>query len=115
MDGRHRTDVAEHRFHLVHECNQTTKFALIRTLMDVIRIILRENPDVIISTGAAPGLIALWVGKLVGARTVWVDSIANANELSLSGKIAGRFATLWLTQWSSLSTEHGPCYKGSVL
>ena len=54
-------------------------------------------------------------GKLLGAKTIWVDSIANAQELSLSGKRAGKFADLWLTQWQELSNKNGPQYGGSVL
>ena len=42
------------------------------------------------------------LARLVGARTVWVDSIANAEELSLSGQKASRIATLTLTQWPEL-------------
>ena len=46
---------------------------------------MRLRPDVVITTGAAPGYFAVRIGKLLGARVVWVDSIANAEELSLSG------------------------------
>ena len=52
--------------------------------------------------GAAPGFFAISLARLVGARSVWVDSIANAEELSLSGQKATRVATLTLTQWPSL-------------
>lgn len=69
----------------------------------------------IISTGAAPGYFALRMGKWFRARTVWVDSIANVEELSLSGARAGRHADLWLTQWEHLAQPGGPEYRGSVL
>ena len=78
-------------------------------------IMLRERPDVIISTGAAPGLLAVVLGKLMGARTLWLDSIANADRLSLSGKLAGRYANLWLTQWPHLAGVDGPSFRGAVL
>ena len=76
---------------------------------------MRHRPDVVLSTGAAPGFFAILFGKLLGARTIWVDSIANAEQLSLSGKKAGRFADLWLTQWPHLAQPGGPLYKGSVI
>ena len=41
-------------------------------------------------------------GSLLGIRTLWLDSIANADELSLSGVKASKFATLALTQWPEL-------------
>ena len=57
----------------------------------------------------------VFFGRLLGARTIWVDSIANADELSLSGRKAGRFAHLWLTQWPELARAQGPHYQGAVL
>jgi hypothetical protein len=73
------------------------------------------RPDVVISTGAAPGFLALRLGRLLGARTIWVDSVANGEELSMSGKLAGRYADLWLTQWEHLAHEGGPQFRGNVL
>ena len=69
----------------------------------------------IVSTGAAPGYIAIRLGKLFGARSVWVDSIANPEQLSMSGAMAGRYADLWLTQWPHLAKRDGPYYRGAVL
>ena len=73
------------------------------------------RPDVVISTGAAPGYFALRLGKLFGARTIWVDSIANAEEMSLSGRLAQRYADLWLTQWPEVAKRDGARYEGRLL
>lgn len=78
-------------------------------------IVIRERPDVVVTTGAAPGLVVLALARLLGARTVWVDSIANAERLSLSGRLAEGRADLVLTQWPELAREGGPRYLGGVL
>jgi N-acetylglucosaminyldiphosphoundecaprenol N-acetyl-beta-D-mannosaminyltransferase len=79
-------------------------------------LILRFRPHVIISTGAAPGLLALRIGKFLGARTVWIDSLANSEELSLSGRLAENCADLWLTQWDHLPNKYPNLqFHGSVL
>src|SRR5918997_4188995 len=39
-------------------------------------LMLRFRPHAVITTGAAPGYVALRLGKLQGCRTVWLDSIA---------------------------------------
>ncbi|WP_220347888.1 hypothetical protein [Alkalilimnicola ehrlichii] len=54
-------------------------------------------------------------GKLLGAKTIWVDSLANAEQLSVSGAKVRRFADLWLTQWEHLAAPDGPHYRGAVL
>lgn len=79
-------------------------------------LVLRVRPDVIVSTGALPGFFAVAAGKtLLRRRTIWVDSIANADELSLSGRLAGRFSDVWLTQWEHLAADDGPTFAGSVI
>lgn len=102
-------------FRSIPDANRWDKRALMRVLFAVFRLILRERPDVVITTGAAPGYFAIHIGNLLGARTIWVDSIANGEELSLSGRKAGPRAALCLTQWEHLAKPDGPHYRGSVL
>ena len=78
-------------------------------------MVMWSPATVIVSTGAAPGLIALIVGRMTGRRTIWIDSIANPERLSLCGRFAGRFADLWLTQWEHLAKPGGPTFSGAVL
>lgn len=111
----YRDSVREHRFHVVNDATRWNKLAVIFMAVRMFAIILRERPDVIVTTGAAPGYVALRIGRWLGARTVWIDSIANAEELSMSGKMAGRHADLWLTQWPHLVTPDGPEFFGAVL
>lgn len=107
------------KFYRVVDANRWQKFRLLRQLVGILMILIRERPDVIVSTGAAAGFFALKIGRLMGARTIWVDSIANAGALSLSGQKAGGCADLWLTQWEHLATGEtgtkGPEFKGSVV
>lgn len=69
----------------------------------------------VLSTGAAPGYIAVRLGKLIGAKTIWIDSIANVEHLSMAGELAGQHADLWLTQWPHLAKADGPHFHGAVL
>ncbi|UCD75127.1 MAG: hypothetical protein JSV91_15250 [Phycisphaerales bacterium] len=111
----YRHEVEGRRFHLINDATRWNKVAAALMAFRVLLIFLWERPDVVITTGAAPGYFALRFGRWLGARTVWIDSIANAEELSLSGQMAGRYADLWLTQWSHLAREGGPEYAGAVL
>jgi UDP-N-acetylglucosamine:LPS N-acetylglucosamine transferase len=87
-------------------------FALVCNLF----ILIKVRPQVIISTGALPGLIILIMGKkLFRAKTIWIDSIANGDELSKSGVMAQKFSDIYLTQWSHLEKPDGPSFLGSVL
>ena len=103
------------KFRVIPDANRNNKFGLIRTALNVMWVLLQERPDVVISTGAAPGYFAMRFGKLLRAKTIWLDSVANVEELSLSGQQAGKYADLWLTQWPHLSGSPGPTFGGSVL
>jgi hypothetical protein len=111
----YRAEIGDARFHVVPDANRWDRLGLVRTAWAVLRVVMRERPRIVVSTGAAPGLFGIAIGKLFGARTIWVDSIANAETLSMSGRCARRIADLWLTQWPHLATPDGPFYEGSVL
>lgn len=115
VDARSAASVPESRVHVVVDSNQNTRLRLLWGGLAMLRILLRERPDVVISTGAAPGFLAVMLGRLLGARTLWIDSIANAERLSLSGRLAGPWADLWLTQWPHIAVADGPAFRGAVL
>jgi hypothetical protein len=95
--------------------NRWSKLNLLRSAAAVLWLVVRIRPDVVVTTGAAPGYFGCVFGWCLGARIVWIDSIANAEKLSASGLSARRFTHLWLTQWSHLERESGPRYLGSVI
>ena len=103
------------RFYRVLDANQRTKWAMLKMMAQMLAVLLRERPHVVISTGAAPGYMALRMGRLLGARTIWIDSFANVDQLSLAGRLAGPHADLWLTQWAHLAKPGGPEFIGAVL
>lgn len=101
--------------YVVADASMDSKFSLIVAAVQVLFHVLRYRPDVVISTGAAPGFMAIVFGKIVGARTIWIDSVANSEELSLAGRKVRRWADHWLTQWPELACPEGPHYIGAVL
>lgn len=112
----YRSQVGDARFYAVVDATRWDRLRLLKMMMQVSWIVLRERPDVVVTTGAAPGVVALRVGKWLGAKTVWVDSIANVEAMSMSGLRVREFADLWLTQWPHLAQGEGaPQYLGAVL
>lgn len=101
--------------HVVPDCNRNEPLRALRCIFAMGREVLAQRPDMIISTGALPGVIALAFGRLAGARTVWIDSIANAEELSASGRLARKIAHVCLSQWPSVAEAEGVEYAGALL
>ena len=111
----YRADVGAADFRVIRNGNRWSKTDLILSALGILALLVRVKPDVVITTGAAPGYFAVRFGKWLGSRVIWVDSVANAQELSMSGMKAGSFVDLWLTQWPHLAREGGPHCMGSVL
>jgi len=100
----------------LRDYNQNEPLKMLRGLGETFVLVSRLKPDVILSTGAAPGLLCLLWGRVFGAKTIWIDSIANSEKLSLSGKLARKFCHVTLTQWEHLAQkENQPAYWGSVI
>jgi UDP-N-acetylglucosamine:LPS N-acetylglucosamine transferase len=114
-DDGYRSRDNDSYFYTVTDANRWTKVKLVRVGLEIFKIICKERPSVVISTGAAPGLLAIIFGKLFGARTIWVDSIANAEKISMSGRIAVFFVNLHMTQWPHLAKDNKIIFKGNVI
>jgi UDP-N-acetylglucosamine:LPS N-acetylglucosamine transferase len=114
-ESKYRSTVGNNRFLLVPDASRWNKLKLLLLLFITLKHVLSVRPDVVISTGAAPGFFAIFWGKKLGAKTVWLDSIANVDEMSLSGQLVKKYADLWLTQWEHLASQYGPKYAGAVL
>ena len=100
----------------VPDASRSTPLRFAGLLLRAVWILLSFRPHVVVTTGAAPGLVILQLGKLLRCRTIWIDSLANSEELSLSGRFAKRYADLWLTQWPHLAdTDPKLQYYGAVL
>jgi UDP-N-acetylglucosamine:LPS N-acetylglucosamine transferase len=113
-DPGHRDEVSPSRFYCVADASRWSKIALLRSALAIMWIVAREHPDVVVSTGAAPGYLAIRCGRLLGARTAWIDSVANVEELSLSGRMASGLTDLCLTQWPHLAKGRVH-HEGAVL
>ena len=111
----YRQDVPGKRFYVVNDATRWNKVGLLLLGMRMFWILLRVRADAVVSTGAAPGYFALRFGKTLGARTVWIDSIANVEHLSMTGTLVRAYADLWLTQWAHLAQPEGPEFAGAVL
>tara|TARA_R110001599_G_scaffold242831_3_gene442595 strand:+ start:1174 stop:1548 length:375 start_codon:yes stop_codon:yes gene_type:complete len=113
-DYRIQTD-PKSRFFRVTDATRWSKIDLARMIFEVLWIVIRVRPDIVITTGAAPGVAAIRAGKLIGAKTIWIDSIANIDCMSMSGERVRPYADLWLTQWKHLARPDGPTFLGAVI
>lgn len=66
------------------------------------RILRMEKPDVILSTGAMIAYPALLLGKLMRKKVIFIECMFNVDEPTLTGRLAYRFADLFIVQWEEM-------------
>lgn len=110
-----RRDELIDEFISLPDFNRQSYFASIIGIPRVLLTVLRIRPSHVISTGAAPGIVGIIGGRLCGARTLWIDSIANTRKLSVSGRIALHVSHCVLTQWRTVSKGDRPGYRGRLI
>jgi UDP-N-acetylglucosamine:LPS N-acetylglucosamine transferase len=102
-------------YYCVTDSNFDQKIRLVKTAFETLNLIIKLKPDVVISTGAAPGLFCILWGAILGKKVIWIDSIANTEKLSMAGRVALRITRHCYTQWPNVTGPKGPLYLGSVI
>lgn len=104
------------RTYIIGECNREHPFKVVSVLMRGVKVVLRERPDVVISTGAAAGCMICSLGKIIGAKVIWIDSITNVERISLSGRMVRYISDIFLVQWPDLARKYKNVkYIGAVI
>lgn len=108
--------VPERPFFKITDFSRWNAWKMVFAVFSIIRMFIKQRPDVLISTGAAPGLLVLLIGKyLFFRKTIWIDSFANASQLSFCGKLAKKLSISHVyTQWEHLSDSQVK-YSGNIL
>ena len=90
--------------------------ALLSNLALAWRLVRRERPDAILSTGAALAFPFFLVGRLLRVRLVYVESLTRTESLSLSGRLVYPLATRFFVQWPGAAEgRRRATYAGSIL
>jgi beta-1,4-N-acetylglucosaminyltransferase len=90
---------------------------LVMSFFQSLSVLLKERPDVLISTGGGIAVPASYIAKLLGVMVVYVESFCRIEEPSLSGKFLYPVADLFLVQWPEMVKRYGTRakYWGAVV
>ena len=81
-----------------------------------LKIIVKERPNIIVSTGADVTIPICYLGKFLNVKIFFIESFSRVNDLSPTGKIVYPIADLFLVQWKRLTKKYSKAkYWGSVL
>jgi beta-1,4-N-acetylglucosaminyltransferase len=75
---------------------------LIRNTGLAIKVLRKERPDLIISSGAAVAVPFFIVGKMLGAKCVYVEVFDRVDKSTLTGRILNGISDLFVVQWPEM-------------
>lgn len=102
--------------YIIGECDRHQPIMAVRTLVKSFFIACRERPDVVITTGSLPLAMFTLTCKMFGAKIIWIDSIAQVNRISMSGRLVRRFSDLFFVQWPELAENRANVhYSGELI
>lgn len=79
---------------------------LIRNYSLAWNLLLKEQPDLVISTGAGIAVPFLVLAKLLGKQTIFIESITRVEQLSLSARLALPFLDEIYVHWPQLQARY---------
>lgn len=85
---------------------------LIKNTFLAIKILLKEKPDLIVSTGAAPAIPFFYIGKLFGSKVIYIEVYDRIDKPTITGKVVYPIADLFILQWEEQKKFYP---KGRVL
>ena len=98
---------------LVYHCHYPTNRNIPNLLKNValaIKVLRKERPDLIISSGAAVAVPFFLIGKLLGAKLVYVEVFDRVDKPTMTGRMLNGIADLFVVQWP----EQLDVYKRAV-
>lgn len=81
-----------------------------------LKILIREKPNVIVGNGGLSTISLSYLGKLMGIKVIYLESLSRIYDLSLTGKIVYPITDLFLVQWENLIEKYNKAkYWGKVI
>lgn len=76
--------------------------ALIKNTFLAIKVLHKEKPDLIISSGAAVSVPFFYIGKLMGAKLIYIEVFDRIDKPTLTGKLVYPITDLFIVQWEEM-------------
>jgi len=89
----------------VIHCHYPTNRNLINLIKNFIlawKVIKKEKPDIIISSGAAVAVPFFYIGKLFKAKLIYIEVFDRLDKATVTGKLVYPITDVFVVQWDEL-------------
>ena len=88
---------------------------LIEIFWEQFIIFIKENPDVIITTGAGMVIPLCLIAKIFKRKIIYIESYARMSSVNRTGKFLYRYADLFIVQWPELLKYYPKAVYGGCI
>jgi beta-1,4-N-acetylglucosaminyltransferase len=95
----------------------TNPLLMARAFVSTVRILLKEKPKLIVSTGSEIAIPAFYLAKILRIKTIFIESWTRVDRPTGTGKIVYPVSDIFLVQWEQLLSRYGKKarYEGAIL
>lgn len=87
----------------------------IKLFIEVMKIWIKEKPDIVISTGTYVVLPFIIMCKIHKKKLIYIETFARVTDTTKAGKMMYKFADLFIYQWPELKKYYpNGVYGGSI-
>ncbi|MBN2056730.1 glycosyltransferase [bacterium] len=111
-----RSMLTDERVHWAYHPTNRNLPNLLRNLVLACRVLWREKPDLVVSTGAGVAIPFLLVARLSGRKTIYIEEFNRIRQPTLTGRIVHHFVHRFLVQWPEMLPFYSRAeYHGGIL
>ena len=85
-------------YSVYYPSNRSLKALIINTWR-ALKILPKEKPELIVSTGAASAVPFFWIGKILGAKTIYIEVFDRIDKPTITGKLVYPVTDKFIVQW----------------
>jgi beta-1,4-N-acetylglucosaminyltransferase len=97
-----------------HPTNRSLK-NLLRNGVLAWRLLWADRPAAVVTTGAGIAVPFCWIGKLLGSKVIYIESLTRIRGYSLTGRLVYPVADVYLVQWPELANQRAKAQYGGMI
>ena len=75
---------------------------LVKNTVLAVKVLKREKPNVVISSGAAVAVPFFYIAKLYGAKLIYIEVFDRIDRPTLTGKLVYPITDIFVVQWEEM-------------
>lgn len=87
-------------------------FKLLANCFKSLYLYLKIHPDYIITTGAHTAGPMCLIGKIFGSRVIYIETFANMNSKTVTGRLLYPFSDRFIVQWKEMKKQYKDAIDG---